>query len=158
LLLMCPLPGRVERALTLPLKQYAAALATGLLDIVGVEATLDGNMIHLAGIDSLWVADACSGIRSLISLMSIAILACLYWRRGIVTKLALLAACVPISVFVNGLRIWLTGVLSVKVGPEAAQGFFHFFEGFVLFGLAALLLAAWAGFLVLVGGRREAKA
>ncbi|MHC4952297.1 MAG: exosortase/archaeosortase family protein [Planctomycetota bacterium] len=156
LLLMCPLPGRVERALTLPLKQHAAVLATGLLDLSGVAATLDGNLIHLPGIDSLWIADACSGIRSLISLVSIALLACVYWNRSIPLKLGVLAACVPIAVLVNGLRIWVTGVLSVRIGPEAAQGFFHFFEGFVLFAVAAVMLLAWAWLLNAIRGTPNA--
>ena len=154
LFLACPLPGRVENALTLPLKNTAAVLATGLLDITGIEATLEGNTINLPGIDGLWVADACSGIRSLISLTSIAMLACVLWKRSIWIKLLILASCVPISIFVNSLRIWLTGVLSVKISPAAAQGFFHHFEGFVLFGVAALILWGWAALLsaLLPGG------
>ena len=156
LFLMCPLPGRVERALTLPLKQSAALLATGLLDISGIDASLEGNMLHLPGIDSLWVADACSGIRSLISLTSLAILALIFWQRSIWLRLAVLAACVPIAVGINGVRIWLTGFLSVKISPDAAQGFFHFFEGFAMFFVAALLLWAWAMVLNLFfGGARQ---
>ncbi len=131
LLLACPLPGLVEDAITLPLKRVSAQLATGLLNVSSIPAFLDGNMIHLEGADRLWVADACSGIRSLISLLSLAIVACLVWRRHWSLKLAVVLACVPIAVLVNGLRIWLTGVLSARVGPEAAAGAFHFFEGFV---------------------------
>ena len=158
LFLACPLPGRVERWLTLPLKNTAAVLATGLLDVTGIEATLEGSTIHLPGADALWVAYACSGIRSLISLLSIAVLACILWKRSIGVKLLVLASCVPIAVLVNSLRIWLTGVLSLYVGPEAAQGFFHFFEGFALFGVAAAILWAWALLLsaVLPGGGSHA--
>ena len=50
----------------------------------------------------------------------------------------------PIAIAVNSLRIWLTGFLSVHVSPESAQGFFHFFEGFALFGVAALILLGWS--------------
>jgi exosortase len=147
LLLMCPLPGRIQRDLTLPLKRTAALFATGMLDLTGVHATLEGNIINLPGIDRLWVADACSGIRSLISLGSLAILAVILWKRHWLLRAAVLVASVPIAVLVNGLRIWLTGLLSMKVGPGAAQGFFHFFEGFVLFAVAALLLLGWAALL-----------
>ena len=128
----------------MPLKNTAAVLATGLLVISGIEATLEGNMIHAPGIDGLWVADACSGIRSLISLSAIAVLACVIWKRTIWLKLVIIASCVPISILVNSMRIWLTGVLSVSFGPETADGFFHFFEGFVLFGVAALILWGWS--------------
>ena len=144
LALMCPLPARVELALTLPLKRIAALFATGMLDLTGIDASLDGNMIHLAGIDALWVADACSGIRSLISLFSLAVLACLVWERHWLLRLVVVASSVPVAVLVNGLRIWLTGYLASAVGPEAAEGFFHFFEGIALFGLATILLFLWA--------------
>ncbi|MGQ0613234.1 MAG: exosortase C-terminal domain/associated protein EpsI [Planctomycetaceae bacterium] len=147
LLLMCPLPGRVERDLTVPLKNLSAILATGMLDLSGFQTTLEGNLIHLPGIESLWIADACSGIRSLISLVSVAILACLVWRRSWLLKLLAVLSCAPIAVFVNASRIWLTGFLSVRVSPAAAQGFFHVFEGFLLFAVAALLLWGWTLFL-----------
>lgn len=143
LLLMCPLPGRVQDEITVPLKHVAAVLATGLLDLSGIPAALDGNLIRLPGIDHLWVAEACSGIRSFISLTSIAILFCLFWNRGWPLKLAVLLAAAPIAILVNGLRIWLTGYLSVKVSPEAAQGFFHDFEGLLLFAVAGILLVGW---------------
>ena len=66
---------------------------------------------------------------------------------AVVLVLVLLASCVPLAVLVNALRIWLTGFLSVRVSPEAAQGFFHTFEGFGLFVAAGLLLWAWAALL-----------
>jgi exosortase len=155
LLLMCPLPGRVQEGLTVPLKHSAALLATGLLDLSGVAATLEGNLIHLPAIEDLWVADACSGIRSLIALVSLAVLACFLWRRHWLVHAAVLVSAVGIAILVNGLRIWITGMLSVHVSPDVAQGFFHFFEGFALFGVAALLLTLWA---VLLGRLFPARA
>lgn len=148
LLLGCPLPGPVLERLTLPLKTVASQLAVGLLNVTGIQTFLDGNVITLPGTESLLVADACSGIRSLISLVSLAVLACLVWKRHWVVKLLVVAAAVPIAIVVNGLRIWLTGYLTVRVSPEAAAGAFHLLEGFVLFAVAGLLL--W-GFTALVG-------
>lgn len=144
LLLMCPLPGRVERDLTLPLKNIAAVLATGGMNLTGIAAVLEGNAIHIPGIESMFVADACSGIRSLISLGSIAILAAVFWPKPWWLRLTVVASAVPIAILVNSLRIWLTGVISVKASPELAQGVFHFLEGFVLFALAAAMLFGWA--------------
>ncbi len=144
LLLMCPLPYRLHTDLTLPLKRHATVLATGLLDLSGLDATLEGNLIHIPQVESLWIADACSGIRSLISLVSVAILACILWRRHWLTRALVVLSCLPIAVLVNGMRIWLTGMLSYHVSPAAAQGFFHVFEGFLLFGCAALILWGWA--------------
>ena len=76
--------------------------------------------------------------------MSIAILAALFWARPLWLRAVVVASTVPIAIFINGMRIWLTGMISVKFDPALAQGFFHFFEGFVLFGFAALLLGGWA--------------
>jgi exosortase len=140
LFLMCPLPGRVQNALTVPLKQTAALFATGMLDLTGHQVTLEGNLIRMPGIHDLWVADACSGIRSLISLVTLAILACFAWRRPWPLKAAVVVLAVPIAVLVNGIRIWLTGVIAARWGTGAAESFFHFFEGFALFALAGLLL------------------
>ena len=147
LLLACPLPGRLQQAITLPLKEVSSQLAVGLLEVSGIPTYLEGVMIHLEGTDSLWVADACSGIRSFISLVSVAIVACLAWQREWGVKLCIVLAAVPIAILVNGVRIWLTGWLSVHVGPEAAAGAFHFFEGFALFAVAGLLLLGFAGML-----------
>jgi exosortase len=140
LVLMCPLPGRVQNALTVPLKQTAALFATGMLDLTGFPVTLEGNLIRMPGIHDLWVADACSGIRSLISLVTLAVLACVAWRRPWPLKAAVVLLSIPIAVVVNGLRIWVTGVIAAKWGPSAAESFFHFFEGFALFAFAGLLL------------------
>jgi exosortase len=147
LLLMCPLPGRVQQGLLLPLKRTAALLATGLLDLTGVPASLDGNLIQMPGIADLWVADACSGIRSLIALATLAVIAGLLLRRGWLMTTILVASAVPIAILVNGLRIWLTGTIAYRSGREAAEGVFHFFEGFALFAVGALLLLGWAALL-----------
>jgi len=144
LLLMCPVPWRLVIDVTLPLKRHASVLATGLMDISGLEAALQGNLIHVPGITSLWIADQCSGVRSLLSLMSIAVVGCLFWKRHWSIKLAVILSCIPITVVVNALRIWLTAVLAVHVSPETAQGFFHVGEGFLLFFAAAAILWGWA--------------
>jgi exosortase len=144
LVLMYPLPGRVERALTVPLKQHAAFLSTGMLDLSGIPATLDGNIITLPGYGPMSVADACSGIRSLISLLSISVLACVFWDARIWVKALVLVAAVPIALFVNAIRIWATGAITFWISPEAAKGLVHDFEGLVMFAIAAAMLGLWA--------------
>ncbi len=155
LCLMCPVPWRVVIGITLPLKRCATVLATGLADISGLDASLQGNLIHVPGISSLQIVDQCSGVNSLISLASLALLGCLFWRRHWLLKAAVVLSCVPIAVLLNSLRIWLTAVLAVRVSPDAAQGFFHLFEGFLLFGVGALALLGWARVL---GGLAPARA
>ena len=142
LALACPIPWRVLNWATIPLKRHATVLATGMIDATGLTASLEGNLIHVPGITSLWIADACSGVRSLISLLAVAVVACLFWRRHWILKALLVALCVPIAVAVNGVRIWSTALLAAKVSPKAADEFWHACEGFVLFFVATLVLAA----------------
>lgn len=144
LAMMCPIPWRVLVWMTLPLKRHATVLATGLIDLSGLQASLQGNLIHAPGMTTMWIADQCSGVRSLVSLLSVAVIGCLFWKRHWLVKLVVLVSCIPIAVIVNSLRIWVTAMLSVHVSPQLAQGFFHVCEGFVLFGVAALVLLAWA--------------
>ncbi len=144
LCLMCPIPWRVVVGITLPLKRCATVLATGLADLTGLDASLEGNLIHVPGISSLQIVDQCSGVNSLVSLVSVALLGCIFWRRPWPLKAAVVLSCAPIAVLVNSVRIWLTALLSVHVSPAVAQGFFHFFEGFLLFGVGALALVGWA--------------
>lgn len=157
LLLMCPLPGRIQRWLTVPLKQYATLIATGLLDLSGVPVSLEGSTIYTPRSGGLFVADACSGISSLISLVSLAVIAAMFWKvprwlRGVVVLSA-----VPVAIVVNGIRIWITGLITEAAGPDAAVGFSHTVEGFFLFLVGALLLGAWAALLKwLLVGRGEA--
>jgi len=158
LCLMCPIPWRVLVGITLPLKRHATVLATGLADLSGLDASLQGNLIHVPGISSLQIVDQCSGVRSLVSLVSVALLGCLFWRRHWLLKVVVVVSCVPIAIIFNALRIWLTALLSVHVSPEAAQGFFHLFEGFLLFGVAALGLLGWAFTLGRIFPRRASDA
>jgi len=153
--LMCPIPWRVLVGITLPLKRHATVLATGLADLSGLDASLQGNLIHVPGISSLQVVDQCSGVRSLVSLVSIALLGCLFWKRHWLLKVVIVLSCAPIAVVVNAARIWLTALLSVHVSPEVAQGFFHLFEGFALFGVGVLVLFGWACLLGRIFPRRE---
>jgi EpsI family protein len=155
--LMCPIPWRVLVGITLPLKRHATVLATGLADLTGLDASLQGNLIHVPGISSLQVVDQCSGVRSFVSLVSVALLGCLFWkRRSWLLKAVVVLSCAPIAIAVNAMRLWLTALLSVHVSPAVAQGFFHFFEGFALFGAGVLLLLGWARLLGTIFPRRAA--
>ncbi len=143
LFLMCPLPRSIVDGMTVPLRGSAALLATGMLDLTGIRATLDGNLISLPGLEQLFVADACSGINSLISLGSLAIIVCLVWRRHWAVASVVLLSCIPIAILTNALRIWLTGFLSVQMSPETAKGVFHNFQGMALFGVGLVFLWGW---------------
>lgn len=139
LLLAIPIPAIVLNQITFPLQLTASQFATTLLSLVGVPVLRDGNVIQLPS-TSLEVVEACSGIRSLISLIALAAIFGYLknhrsWQRWL---LALLA--VPIAVVANSVRIMGTGLLAQYWDPDKAEGFFHMFEGWVIFVLSLGLL------------------
>jgi exosortase len=140
LIFMVPLPAILFYAVTFPLQNLAAQQAAWTLDLLGVPVLLDGNIIHLSQI-SLGVTEACSGIRSLISLLAGAVAwAYLMLPRGWTTVLFVLTA-VPITIFANAARVVATGLIGQWFGVEYASGFFHEFAGWVvyLFAFACLM-------------------
>lgn len=139
LFLMVPPPTLVMNLATIPLQFLASDLATWFLRIFNVPVLQNGNVLQLSNM-SLEVVEACSGIRSLISLCTLAIIYgyLLESRNSIRVLLAVLA--VPIAVFANGLRIMGTGLTGLYWDPTKAQGFFHEFSGWVIFVVSLLAL------------------
>lgn len=141
LFFMVPLPGVVFYAITFPLQRLAAEQAAWTLDALGIPVPLDGNVIHLAQL-SLGVTEACSGIRSLISLFAgAAAWAYLLLPPGW-TMVVFVAATVPITILANAARVVLTGLIGRQFGVEYASGFFHEFAGFAIYIFAFLCLLA----------------
>ena len=139
LFLMIPLPATVFYAIAFPLQSLAAQNAAWTLGVLGVPVLLDGNVIHLSQI-SLGVTEACSGIRSLVSLLVVG----LAWGHitlpGFWSTAALLASTVPITIVANAGRVVVTGLVSQRFGVEYAQGVFHGFSGWIIFLVAFLCL------------------
>jgi len=126
------------------LQLWSSALGVGCLQLVGVTAFRDGNVIDL-GTVQLQVVEACSGIRYLLPLTSLALL-CAYLFKDLMWKRVILVlSSIPISIVVNGFRIGMIGVLVERYGQGAAEGFYHLFEGWVLFmaSLGLLILEMW---------------
>ena len=144
LLTMIPLPQFLLQGLSAQLQLLSSALGVGCLQVVGVTAFREGNVIDLGPIQ-LQVVEACSGLRYLFPLMSLSLL-CAYlfqapmWKRAVV-----FLSSMPIAIVLNGLRIGVIGVLVEIYGGGAAEGFLHFFEGWVIFlvSLAILVLVIW---------------
>ncbi len=155
LLFMVPLPGVIFYAITFPLQSLAARQATWTLDTLGVPVLLDGNVIHLAQL-SLGVTEACSGIRSLISLLAGAVAWAVLFLPGVWTTLVFMAATLPITIIANAARVVLTGLIGQYIGVEYASGFFHEFAGLVIYAFAFLCLLATFGLIRLVTRRRPA--
>jgi exosortase len=139
LLLMIPLPAIIFNAVALPLQFLASRLASDLLGVVGVPVLRDGNTIQLPSM-TLEVVDACSGIRSLVSLLAIAVMYGYFAESSILRRSLLVVSAIPIAVLANGIRIMGTGLLGQYWNPEKAQGFFHSFSGWVIFVLAMAML------------------
>lgn len=144
LVLSIPLPQMVLAKLALPLQLRASAIGATLLEARSVPVVLSGNIIQLPG-RSLFVAEACSGLRSLTALLSLGLLmGGVFLERGW-TRAVILAITIPVAVLVNGIRVFLTGFLVFFVDPAFGQGFMHFTEGWALFMFSFLLVgsATW---------------
>lgn len=144
LLTMIPLPQFLLQGLSGQLQLLSSALGVGCLQVVGVTAYREGNVIDLGPIQ-LQVVEACSGLRYLFPLMSLALL-CAYLFRGPMWKrIVVFVSSMPIAIVLNGFRIGVIGVLVEFFGAGAADGFLHLFEGWVIFliSLAILALVMW---------------
>lgn len=154
LLFMVPLPYILYDAVAFPLKLFAARVATQTLYWLHIPVFREGNIIQLAS-QTLEVADACSGIRSLISLIALGVVYAWLSEQVRWKQVVIVLSTVPIAIAANAFRVAGTGILAHHVGPEVAQGFFHTFSGWLVFVVAFLLLFAVGGSLKLVGRRRR---
>jgi exosortase D (VPLPA-CTERM-specific) len=140
--LMIPLPALILQRFTFPLQIFASRLAALSLQAVGIPVLREGNVIVLASL-SLEVAEACSGIRSLVSLVTLAIIYGYMVERRNWVRVLLACSAVPIAVVANVFRIFGTGLLGQLWDPDKAQGFFHEFQGWLVFVVSLILLFAF---------------
>lgn len=152
LLLMIPIPAILFNQIAFPLQLLASQLATSSLELLGVPALRLGNVIQLP-VMTLEVVEACSGIRSLVSLTTLAIIYGYLRETRDLRRVFLAISAVPIAVFANALRVAGTGLLGQYWSPEKAQGFFHTFSGWLLFVASLLMLFALHSFMKLAGSR-----
>ena len=141
---MIPLPAIVYNRITFPLQLFASAVAETALSAVGIPVLRDGNVLELAS-QKLSVVEACSGIRSLMTLAFLSLVYG-YWfdEHRIWMRCAIFFSTIPIAISANSFRVSLTGILS-EYDPELAKGFFHSLEGWVIFVFALTLMVATHG-------------
>jgi len=139
LLLMIPIPAIVFNQITFPLQLLASRAAAHTLPLLGVPVLREGNIIQLPAM-ALEVAEACSGIRSLMSLTTLAIIYGYLMEPRTSFRVLLAVASIPIAVVANSLRIIGTGLLVQYWDPDKAQGFFHTFSGWLIFVVSLILL------------------
>jgi len=139
LIFMVPLPYIVYDAAAFPLKLLVAKFSVLSLKAMGVIVLREGNIIMFPN-TVLEVADACSGLRSLVSLIALSVALAFLSQKTVIKRTVLICMAVPIAIFTNMLRVIVTGFLAQYYGAAAAEGFFHEFAGMAVFALAMLLL------------------
>jgi len=146
LFLMVPLPQSLVNIVTFPLQLLAADLAVKGLYWLRIPALREGNIIHLAS-TSLFVADACSGLRSVMALVTLAVVFAYFFRRSILERSVLVLSAFPIAILVNSFRVTLTGILTYYFGENVAGGWIHETQGLFTFAIAFALLLVQASIL-----------
>ena len=132
LLLIIPIPAILFNQVVFPLQLVASRAGEAALAGAGIPVLREGNIITLAN-TTLEVAEACSGIRSLVSLLTLAIVFGYFTdpRPGI--RVAIALSAIPVAIAANALRVAGTGIAAHYYGVAAAEGFFHSFSGWIVF-------------------------
>lgn len=141
LLLMIPLPAIVFNKIAFPLQLLASGAGEAVIRTAGIPVLREGNVLQLPA-RTLEVAEACSGIRSLVSLLMLAIVLGYFTERRTGMRVLIALAAVPIAIIANAARVAGTALAAEWVSPAAAEGFFHTFSGWLMF------VVAFAGLLV----------
>jgi exosortase len=152
LVFMIPLPVALYAQIASPLQLAVSRVATALLNLLGIPALCEGNLITLPGDNTMFVAEACSGMRQLTGFLALTtawayLVARPAWYRAI-----LVALSIPIAMTANIVRVVLTGVITYRIDPRFASGAFHTAEGLLMIGFGLVLLYAGCWVLDQVAG------
>jgi exosortase len=150
LLLAIPIPAIIFNQITFPLQLVASRIAGTLLPLADVPVLRQGNVLILPSVP-LEVAEACSGVRSLIALVTLSVIYGYVAETKRWRQVALLLSSIPIAVMANAMRIMVTGVAVQCWNPEKALGLLHSFSGVFTFLLALILMYGTHGMLRLLG-------
>lgn len=131
LFLMVPIPAVIYNQITFPLQIVASKFAEWALDVMNIPVLREGNVLDVAG-HQLSVIEACSGIRSLLTLTFLALIYGYFFEKHLWVRAALFLSVIPVAILANGSRVTITGVLTT-LKPELAEGFFHEATGLFLF-------------------------
>jgi exosortase len=136
---MIPIPAVIYNQITFPLQLFASQVAEFCLMLINIPVLREGNVLELAS-QKLSVAEACSGIRSLLMLTFLSLVYAYVFDKKVWMRWVLFVCTIPIAIVANAGRVTITGILS-EIDPELATGIFHETEGFVIFAIALAMLA-----------------
>ena len=146
LFLMIPIPGVVFNQLTFRLQLLASQLADSSLEFLSVPVVREGNILDLPNMH-LQIVEACSGIRSLLTLTFLSLVYGYFFEERLWARVVLFLSTIPIAIVANAGRVTATGILS-QIKPELAEGFFHESTGWILFTISLVLLILFHRILV----------
>jgi exosortase len=157
LFFMIPIPAIIYNQITFPLQLFASRVAEGSITLLGIPVIRTGNVLELAQ-QKLNVVDACSGIRSLLTLTFLSLVYGYFTEKRMWVRLTLFLATIPIAIIQNAGRVTITGI-AAQFNPDLAEGWFHEAQGWVTFMVAFAILALFHQLLIrsygLLHGKRQ---
>ena len=139
LLLMIPLPAIIFNQIAFPLQLLASNVGEAAISSLDIPILREGNVLILANA-TLEVAEACSGIRSLVSLFTLGIVFGYFVDRRRWVRAAIALSAIPVAILANALRVASAGVAAHNFGTAGVEGLFHEFSGWVVFIVAFLMM------------------
>ncbi len=139
LIFMIPIPSIFLEKITFPLQLFVSQTSQQVLGVIGVPMLREGNIIILSNA-RLEVAEACSGIRSLMSLLALGAIVAYFTQKNRLKQAIIILSCIPLAIIVNVMRVVGTVILTERYGSSAAEGLSHSFGGLITFSVALILL------------------
>ncbi len=150
LIFAIPMPYFIDAVLSWRLQIISSELGVAFIRLFQIPVFLEGNVIDL-GQYKLQVVEACSGLRYLYPLMSLGFLAAYFFQAPLWQRALVFLSTIPITIFMNSLRIGVVGIMVDNFGPQDADGFLHMFEGWIIFLACAVLLVGLMHLLARIG-------
>ena len=140
LIFMVPVPVSIYSFVAFPLQLFATKIAYTLIQAMNIPVLREGNMLYFAQ-TQLEVAEACSGLRSMMAFVMLSALFAYLMEKGGWRRLVLVASAIPLAVICNIVRVTGTGILAHYYGGQVARGFLHEFSGIAVFFLGFMIIA-----------------
>jgi exosortase len=156
LLLMIPIPAIVFNKIAFPLQLFASRVGESAISAANIPVLREGNILVLAN-TTLEVAEACSGIRSLVSLITLGLVYGYFADPRGWVRAAIVLSTIPVAIIANGARVAGTGIAAHYWGAGAAEGFFHEFSGWIVFVISFVLILAIQQLILRLAPKRPAR-